>query len=99
FSPPLVLQQARNPREVERRWLDEIDFAAEEVPAGVVTLTFHPQVIGRGARIRIGRNLIAHAGEIGAELVTVGAAARAWRERAPERRESPTESRSRPDGI
>ncbi len=99
YSPPLVLQPAKNPREVERRWLDDMDFAAEEVPGGVLTLTFHPQVIGRGARIRIIRNLITHAREIGAELVTVGEAARAWRGRAPERRESSVPSSHTADRI
>lgn len=99
YAPPLVLQQAKDPRAVERRWRDEIDFAAEEVPGGVVTFTFHPQVIGRGARIRIVRNLIAHIVEIGGELVTVGAAARAWRERAARPAQAAAESRPGTDGI
>jgi peptidoglycan/xylan/chitin deacetylase (PgdA/CDA1 family) len=86
YAPPLVLPAAKSPREVEARWLADMDFAAEEVPGGVFTMTFHPQVIGRGARIRIVENMITHARELGAELVTVGEAARSWAEHAPARR-------------
>jgi peptidoglycan-N-acetylglucosamine deacetylase len=88
YAPPLILPAANDPGAVERRWLADMDFAAAEVPGGVFTLTMHPQVIGRGARIEIVRNVIAHAREIGAELVTAGAAARSWVERAPARRDS-----------
>ncbi|MBS1878844.1 MAG: polysaccharide deacetylase [Actinobacteria bacterium] len=83
YAPPLVLPAAKNPREVEARWLADMDFAAEAVPGGVFTMTFHPQVIGRGARIRIVAAMIAHAVALGANLVTTAAAARAWAERAP----------------
>jgi peptidoglycan/xylan/chitin deacetylase (PgdA/CDA1 family) len=94
YAPPLILPAAKDPGAVERRWLADLDFAAAEVPGGVFTLTMHPQVIGRGARINIVRNVIAHAREIGAELVTAGAAARSWVERAPARRDSQDSVRS-----
>lgn len=83
YAPPLVLPAAKSPGEVEARWLAELDFAAAEVPEGVFTMTFHPQVIGRGARIRIVAGLIAHAVGLGANLTTCGEAVAHWREQAP----------------
>jgi peptidoglycan/xylan/chitin deacetylase (PgdA/CDA1 family) len=88
YAPPLVLSAAKSPREVEQRWLADMDFAVEEVPGGVFTMTFHPQVIGRGARIRIVANMIAHATGLGADLRTCGEAVRGWLQRAPSRREA-----------
>lgn len=83
YSPGFLLQGAVSPEDAERRWLAEMDFAAAEVPGGAFTMTFHPQVIGRGARIRVVENMIRHAREIGAELTTVGDVAREWAAAAP----------------
>ncbi len=83
YAPSFLLPGAVGPEEAERRWLADMDFAAAEVPGGVFTVTFHPQVIGRGARIRVVESLIHHAREIGAELTTVGEVARDWAGRAP----------------
>ncbi|MFN8217901.1 MAG: polysaccharide deacetylase [Solirubrobacterales bacterium] len=83
YAPGFLLPGGVSPEDAERRWLAEMDFAAEEVPGGVFTMTFHPQVIGRGARIRIVANMIRHAREIGAELTTVGEVAREWARDAP----------------
>ena len=41
-------------------WTTDFDYMSEEVAAGVFGITFHPQVIGRGGRMRILENLIAH---------------------------------------
>ena len=59
-------------------WLADMDFAAEEVPGGVFTMTFHPQVIGRGARIRVLERMIAAGKERGVEFRTARAAAEEW---------------------
>lgn len=86
YSPTVFLPGAHNPREIEQRWLDDLEFAAEEVPGGVYNMTFHPQVIGRGARIRIVENMIARARELGANLVTPSEVAESWVTTAPARR-------------
>jgi peptidoglycan/xylan/chitin deacetylase (PgdA/CDA1 family) len=41
-------------------WTTDYDYMAENVPGGVFGITFHPQVIGRGGRMRILERLIAH---------------------------------------
>jgi peptidoglycan/xylan/chitin deacetylase (PgdA/CDA1 family) len=41
-------------------WIADFDFMAANVDNGVYVITFHPQVIGRGARIQILERLIAH---------------------------------------
>jgi peptidoglycan/xylan/chitin deacetylase (PgdA/CDA1 family) len=47
----------RSAREVAALWFEEWEFA-RTVPAAVYTLTLHPQVIGRGPRIRMLAELI-----------------------------------------
>lgn len=46
------------PSKVEEIWRGEFDFMLREVPGGVLTLTMHPQVIGRGHRILMLERLI-----------------------------------------
>lgn len=41
-------------------WTTDFDYMVEQVPTGVFGITFHPQVIGRGGRMRILEQLIAH---------------------------------------
>jgi peptidoglycan/xylan/chitin deacetylase (PgdA/CDA1 family) len=86
FSPVGILAGAHNPKEIEERWIADMVFAAEEVPGGVYNMTFHPQCIGRGARIRIVENMIAKAKELGANLVTPSEVAESWAAGAPERK-------------
>ncbi len=45
---------------VEEIWRDEFAFMYREVPGGVLTLTMHPQVIGRGHRMLMLERLIEH---------------------------------------
>ena len=45
---------------VEEIWRDEFTYLRREVPDGVLTLTMHPQVIGRGHRMLMIERLIAH---------------------------------------
>lgn len=48
------------PSHVEEVWREEFEFMVERVPGGIFTLTMHPQVIGRGHRIRMLDRLIRH---------------------------------------
>ncbi|HEX5501464.1 MAG TPA: polysaccharide deacetylase [Thermomicrobiales bacterium] len=48
------------PSKVEEIWRGEFDFLYREVPGGVLTLTMHPQVIGRGHRMLMLERLIAY---------------------------------------
>ncbi len=64
-------------------WLADLDYMVEEVPGGVYTMCFHPEIIGRGARIRVLEQMIARGKEHGARFMTAGAAAADWIERHP----------------
>lgn len=55
FNPGL-----RNPADVLVIWKGEFDYCHAEVPDGVFTLTTHPEIIGRGPRIAMLGDLIAH---------------------------------------
>lgn len=46
------------PSKVEEIWRDDFDFMYREVEGGVLTLTMHPQVIGRGHRMLMLERLI-----------------------------------------
>jgi peptidoglycan/xylan/chitin deacetylase (PgdA/CDA1 family) len=48
------------PSQVFEIWRDEFDFAYDECPGGIYDLTMHPQVIGRGHRLRMLERLIEH---------------------------------------
>ena len=48
------------PTRVEAMWLGEFDYAYEYEPGAVYTLTMHPQVIGRGARIAMLERVLRH---------------------------------------
>lgn len=50
----------RSPEDVLAYWVAEFDYCHQEVDEGVFTLTMHPQVIGRGPRIRMLERLIEH---------------------------------------
>jgi peptidoglycan/xylan/chitin deacetylase (PgdA/CDA1 family) len=59
-SPDYICNTMASPSKVFEIWAAEIDFLAERVPGGVMTLCLHPQVIGRGSRILLLERLIAH---------------------------------------
>jgi len=50
----------RNPDDVYEIWRGEFDFCRTEISDGVFTLTMHPEIIGRGPRIRMLERLIDH---------------------------------------
>jgi peptidoglycan/xylan/chitin deacetylase (PgdA/CDA1 family) len=65
-------------------WTADFDYMNEEIPSGVFGITFHPQVIGRGGRMRILENLIAHIRQTpGAEFRRVVDVVRDWRAEHP----------------
>ena len=65
-------------------WTTDFDYMLEQVPAGVFGVTFHPQVIGRGGRMRILEGLIAHIKATpGVTFRRVADVVRDWREAHP----------------
>lgn len=82
-APPLLFAGNGDPVALERRWLADLDYMLEEVPAGVFTITFHPQTIGRGARIRVLEAIIGYAKERGASFATVAEAVAKWQAARP----------------
>jgi hypothetical protein len=75
----------RDPAEVERIWAAEFEHALAHEPGGIFMLTFHPEFIGRGARIHLLERLIARfkgaAGRIA--FSTMGDYARTWKAANP----------------
>jgi peptidoglycan-N-acetylglucosamine deacetylase len=59
FQPMRVGLSA--PSKVFEIWAGEFDYLAERQPDGVMTLTMHPQVIGRGHRMALLERFIQHA--------------------------------------
>ena len=52
------------PEDLLKMWLEELKYASEV--SGYVALTFHPQCIGRGVRIRVLERIIENARRLGA---------------------------------
>lgn len=74
-----LLQGFVPPREIERMWRDDFDFAAEECSGGIFTLTMHPQCIGRGSRLRMLERLVDHMSATeGVVFETMETYARRW---------------------
>jgi peptidoglycan/xylan/chitin deacetylase (PgdA/CDA1 family) len=70
-------------RGVLENWLDEFRYMARTVDWGVLTYTFHPQVIGRGHRMLLLERLIDGLAYLGATFVRMDAAAAEFDRRAP----------------
>jgi peptidoglycan/xylan/chitin deacetylase (PgdA/CDA1 family) len=49
------------PSKVEEIWTAELDYAWEREPGGLLTITMHPEAIGRGHRLLMLERFIAHA--------------------------------------
>ncbi|MBX3070912.1 MAG: polysaccharide deacetylase [Thermomicrobiales bacterium] len=69
------------PSKVEEIWWDEFTFMTRYVPGGVMTITMHPQVIGRGHRMLMLESLIERFRENGAHFSRMDMAAEAFRSR------------------
>ncbi|UGS38310.1 polysaccharide deacetylase family protein [Capillimicrobium parvum] len=50
----------RRPADIEELWRGEFDYGYANSPGGLIVLTMHPQVIGRGSRITMLQRLIDH---------------------------------------
>lgn len=74
----VVLEGLNDPEKAERMWLADLDYMVEEIPGGVYCMCFHPEVIGRGARIRVLERMIARGKEHGVRFMTARAAAEDW---------------------
>ena len=68
---------------VEEIWRDEFDFMRRDVPGGVMTITMHPQVIGRGHRLLMLERLVGHMRAGGARFSTMADAADRFRREHP----------------
>ncbi len=60
FAARPLNQGLRSAAEVYGIWRDEFDYCHSEIGDGVFTLTTHPEIIGRGPRIRMLDQLIGH---------------------------------------
>jgi peptidoglycan/xylan/chitin deacetylase (PgdA/CDA1 family) len=60
FSSKPLNPGLRGPDEVLSVWQAEFDYCHSEVSDGVFTLTMHPEIIGRGPRIRLLGKMIEH---------------------------------------
>lgn len=86
YTDHLMNEGLRRPSEVEEIWLGEFDYLNDEVGHGLLTITMHPEVIGRGHRIKLLRRVLEHGSRAAARFVSCEAAAREWsdgREPAP----------------
>ena len=64
------------PSDVLEIWQAELDWMDDHADGGVLTVTMHPQVIGRGHRIAMLDAFIRHTGERGARFASMGDVAR-----------------------
>ncbi len=70
-----VLPGLRRAGDVLDNWVDDFRYMAQTDTWGVLTYTFHPQVIGRGHRMLALKQLIEATRALGAEFVRLDAAA------------------------
>lgn len=71
------------PSHVLEIWGEQVAFAAESVPNGVVVMTLHPQVSGQGYVLRMLRQFLdGLTRDDRLRIETMGRAAEAWRQRA-----------------
>ncbi len=59
-SPYFNANALASPSKVFEIWASDIDYLVERVPGGVLDLTLHPQVMGRGHRIKLLEQVIGH---------------------------------------
>ena len=79
----MLVEGLSDPAKCARMWLADLDYMVEEVPGGVYTMCFHPEIIGRGARVRVLERMIARGKEHGVQFMTARAAAEDWIGRYP----------------
>ena len=64
-------------------WRTDFDYMLEEEPHGVLCITFHPQVIGRGGRMTIIQHLVDHMKAADATFRRVGDVVADWKAAHP----------------
>jgi peptidoglycan-N-acetylglucosamine deacetylase len=77
-APPILGPASASHAALLTQWLADLEFADEELDGGVFTMTFHPEAVGRGARIRMVEAMIAKGKELGARFLTGREATAAW---------------------
>jgi peptidoglycan/xylan/chitin deacetylase (PgdA/CDA1 family) len=74
FSSKPLNQGLRSPDEVLSLWQAEFDYCHSEISDGVFTLTMHPEIIGRGPRVRLLAKVIEYMQSVGnVQFSTMGA--------------------------
>jgi peptidoglycan/xylan/chitin deacetylase (PgdA/CDA1 family) len=73
-----VMPGLRRPGEVFANWLDDIEYMTRDFEDGVCTLTFHPQVIGRGHRMLALETLLDRLQSDGLEFAQLATVAQAF---------------------
>jgi peptidoglycan-N-acetylglucosamine deacetylase len=83
WTPTHLQPGLRRTEDVLANWLDDFRYLARTLEWGVLTYTFHPQVIGRGHRMLLLERLIAELATLGATFTRMDAAAREFAQRSP----------------
>ena len=79
-TPTAILNAARSTTMSWEIWKAEFDYLYQRVGRGLMTITMHPQVIGRGHRMLLLEQFIDYvAGHTGAAFTTLGDYQRQWR--------------------
>lgn len=82
FEPGFAVSQSA-PSKVLEIWKGEFDYAYDEAEGGVFTLCMHPQVIGRGSRLRMLEEFIEYMQRDGVEFSRLDSFATSWRTSNP----------------
>jgi peptidoglycan-N-acetylglucosamine deacetylase len=69
----------KTPTQVLEIWYEEFRYFREETDGGCWTLTMHPQIIGRGHRVRMLDELVSRMKQTDVVFTTLARAANAWR--------------------
>ena len=71
------------PSAVEEMWRGDFDYASQNCPGGLFTLTLHPQTIGRGNRMLMLERLLQYYSEHGAIFETMRDYVQRWKQANP----------------
>ena len=75
FQDGTLQEGLKNANDVLENFVDDFRYMAQTEEDGVLTYTFHPQVVGRGHRMLMLERLIEGLKELGAEFVRMDVAA------------------------
>jgi peptidoglycan/xylan/chitin deacetylase (PgdA/CDA1 family) len=79
-TPAAILNATRSTTMAWEIWKGEFDYVHERLGEGILNITMHPQVIGRGHRLLFLERFIDYvAGHAGVGFTTLGAYQKAWR--------------------